>query len=209
LWQQDGAKLFDKNLTIEQQIAMNTNADIMVYFDSEYKIGGSERYVNLYLKAIDASSAQVMSSAEAISNLGNFDDYSLYITSAIMNLGDNFINTLDLQFNDIKENGRPSRIIFDISNNSLTMDTDIGGTTLSDHLYTVLEGVACKGYVNCNVTVEKRYGCEDVRMPIEMDGKKYNINHFIRDIRKSLNNKLPSIKYKISNTSSNIRVEIL
>jgi Family of unknown function (DUF6175) len=209
LSQQDALKLYDKNLSLEQSIAMNANADIMVYFDTEYKNNGADRYVNIYLKAIDAATAQVMSSAEAISNTGNFDDYSLYVTSAIMNLGDNFLNTLSEQYEDIKLNGRPTRIIFDISNANITMESEIGGLPLSDHLYTTLEEIALNEYVSCNVTVEKRYGCDDVRMPIEKDGKKYNINHFVRDLRKALNQNLPTIKYKISNTGGNISIQIL
>lgn len=209
LSQQDALKLYDKDISVEQTIAMNANADIMVYFDSEYKSNGADRYVNIYLKAIDASTAQVMASAEAMSNTGNFDDYSLYVTSAIMNLGDNFLNTLGEQYEDIKLNGRPTRIIFDISNATMTMESEIGSLPLSDHLYTTLEEIAFNGYVSCNVTVEKRYGCDDVRMPIEKDGKKYNINHFLRDLRKALNQNLPTIKYKISNTGANIRIQIL
>jgi hypothetical protein len=208
LMQQDQAKLFDLNIPIDQQIAMNANADIMVYFDSEYKNSGSERYVNIYLKAIDASTAQVMSSAEARSNTGNFDDFSLYITSAIMNLGDNMLNTLQLQFDDIKENGKPTRIVFDISNASITMGDIVNGDVLSDKIYQVLENLAHNNYVRCNTNMDKRYGCDDVRMPLEKDNKRYNINYFVRDLRINLALSMPSLKFKISNTGANIRVVI-
>ena len=208
LIQQDQAKLFDKNIPIEQQIAMNANADIMVYFDAEYKNTGSERYVNIYLKAIDASTAQVLSSTEARSNIGNFDDYSLYMTSAIMNLGDNMLNTLQQQFEDFRENGKPMRVIFDVSQESIAMDDYVDGGILSDKIYEILENLAHNNYVRCNTNLDKRYGCDDVRMPLEKENKMYNINYFVKDLRRSLSFSMPSLKFKVSNTGSNIRVVI-
>ncbi|MBK7094824.1 MAG: hypothetical protein IPH57_07215 [Saprospiraceae bacterium] len=189
-------------VSIEQNIAMNNNADIIVYFDIAYVRDKDDRYADLYLKAVDSYTAQVMSSAESKSETGNFDDLALYIKSALANCGDNFLNTLQEQFEDIKKNGRPIRLNIEISSKSvLTMDD------ISEKLEDVIYELSYKNYFNCPVLIPKRYSCDDVRIPLYKDGKRYNSKQFVREFKEKLSTVVSEMKSNIVGNNVHLTIK--
>lgn len=178
--------------SIEQRIAENTNAEIIVYIDAEYIVDGRDKFVNVTLKAIDSHTAQVMSSAEGASMHGSFDDPELYIKKAIESCAENFLNTMNTQFADILENGRPTKISITLhpeSDYNFNSEINDDFDELTDILSDFFKNAAFKNYARCPIKVKTKFECDDFRIPIrdpENPNLPYDINDTFRSFRKFL-----------------------
>ena len=174
--------------SLEQTIAENTNADIVIYVDAKY-YNSDDKYVDLSLKAIDAQTAQILSSAEATSNIGSFDDPDIYIKNAITKCADKFLDVLNKQFLEISKNGRPVKLSITIEENDSEIDFDFmvnDKFSLLDVIDDYINEKSLNGYARCPIKVATKYECDDFRIPIrhpENNKRYYSINDFFRAFR--------------------------
>jgi len=204
--------------SLEQQIAENTNADVIVYIDAGYKnyraSDGQQVYVvNMTLSAIDVQSAQTLSAAEGESKVGSFDDPEFYMKSAIDAIGDNFLNSLNKQFGDIIKNGRPMKLSLTIDPAS-TVDlfTEVGDDydLLMDVLEDYFKSTAFNSYMRCPIKVQTKYECDDFRIPLkdpDSPEMNYTASDYYRQLRKFLRKEF-GLFSKPTIIGSNLRVTI-
>jgi len=204
--------------SLEQQIAKNTNADVIVYIDAGYKnyraSDGQQVYVvNMTLSAIDVQSAQTLSAAEGESKVGSFDDPEFYMKSAIDAIGDNFLNRLNKQFGDIVKNGRPMKLSITIStSSSIDLFTEIGDDydVLMDVLEDYFKETAFNNYMRCPIKVQTKYECDDFRIPLKDPDNpqmNYTASDYYRELRKFLRKEF-QLFTKPTIIGSNLRVTI-
>jgi hypothetical protein len=106
--------------------------------------------------------------------------------TAVLILED-FLNIMQIKFDDIVQNGRPVKIIFGVgTNSSVNYDTEIGTNNylLRDEIIDWIEKNAYKGNAHSQNATSKQLIFDEVRIPIK-DEKNQNFtpNKFARQIR--------------------------
>lgn len=110
------------------------------------------------------------------------DDIGKLGAKAVGKVADDFLNTMQLKFTDIVNNGRSIKVDFSFEPTaSISMSTEIGndGLTLADQLELWMSDHAYKNNYHIQGTIDKRMVFDDVRIPLkDKNGNNYNINKF-------------------------------
>lgn len=180
--------------SIEQTIAENTNADIIVKVDAMMKRNSLGNYVEIILSAIDRQTSQNLSTLPCTSGEWNSTDFNILANNALQKKDnsclDNFLEMMQGQFTDIRKNGRPIKISITYNAASdYNGDSDVGDDfdVLSDLIQDFLLANAFNQYARCPIKNATKYECDDFRIPLKNPKNPelpYDANDILRAFRK-------------------------
>lgn len=179
----------DNQSDIKSQLIEMSGADIYVEAEMDIQLSESGNSVKVIISAYDISTG--MSLANKIGESGKFyiQDIGKLAGKAIETCAGDFLNVMQLKFNDIVENGRSLIINFGFEQNSVySMSSEIGnqGLQLSDEIELWIESNAYKNNYHIQGTTDKQMIFDDVRVPLKdpKNGTNYNANKFALEIFK-------------------------
>ena len=179
----------DNQSDIKSQIIEMSGAD--VYVQAEVSVLKSEtgNAVTLVLSGYEASTGNSLSNKVGESSKFYTDDIGKLASRAVENCVGDFLNTLQLKFNDIVNNGKS--VIVDISfdaGSEFKMSSEAGadGLPLSDQLELWMEKNAYKNNYHIQGTTDMKMIFDDVRIPLKdaATGNNYNPNKFALELFK-------------------------
>lgn len=177
-----GALASEHQQDLKSAIITNSGADI--YVEAEIVVGltSSGNSVKVIVNGYDASTGSSL--ANKVGDSGKFytDDISRLGAKAIESCAEDFLNVMQLKFNDVVENGRSINVTIGFDGTSaVNMTSEIGdeGLTLADAIELWLGDHAFKGNYHLQGTTSNKMIIDDVRIPLKTDsGANYNINRF-------------------------------
>lgn len=193
----------DSQTDLKAMIIQNSGADIYVEAEMDILISSSGNSVKTILTAYDVSTGGSLSNKVGESGKFYTDDIGKLGAKAVEKVADEFLNTMQVKFTDIVENGRSIIVDFGFdAASSIAMSTEIGseGLALSDHLELWMSEHAYKNNYHIQGTTDKKMIFDDVRIPLKDDnGNNYNINKFGLEFMKFAR----SLGLQISRSTSN------
>ena len=165
------AMTMQSQLDFQSMIVAESGADIYVSVEVSETNSSSGNGVDIILTAYESSTARSLSNKIASSGRFYTSDSKLLVQKALSgSVIDDFMNTVQLKFNDIVNNGRSVVIEFTIDQNSvINMYHEIDGLPLSDFIEIWMSENAFKNYYKSSGATSTRMIFEDVRIPIRDD----------------------------------------
>lgn len=201
----------DAETTEKDEVLRLSGADIYVEVQSKKNYSGSGNSVSLILTAFDAFSGQSLSNK--VSNSPSFytKNFEKLTEKAVESVIEEFLNTIQVKFDEIRENGRSLVLTIGMNEESeIDFDKEYndGADLLSDLIEDWVEENAYKGYYHMQGITTTKMIFDDVRVPIKelKMGKSYRVSHFVRKLRKFLRNL--DLKFDRSIQGNNIVITI-
>jgi hypothetical protein len=197
--------------TFLEDIAKNSGADI--YIEVEMIVDRSEpngTELKLNLQAKETATGRSLVNKIAASGRYHTNDINKLVLLAIDKTKDDFMNTLQMKFTDIVDNGRSIYIEFSLAQGSkMNFQKEIGkdGDLLSEVIMDFMAEKSFKNQYKKSISTAKSIIYEDVRIPIRKDnGQNFTIEEFGRTLRKFLRDL--KLDAKIDYTRGQINVTI-
>lgn len=180
----------DENQTdLRTLVVEQSGADIAVEAEISVLLGASGNSVKVILKASETSTGNSL--ANKVGESGKFytEDIGKLGAKAIESCATEFLNTMQMKFNDIVEHGRSIMINFGVNAESAVLfSSEIGtqGLALSDEIELWMEKAAYKNNYHIQGTTDRAMIFDDVRIPLKdpATGNNYNINKFSLELFK-------------------------
>lgn len=179
----------DNKTDLKTQIVQQSGADIYVEAEMNVLLSGSGNSVKIILTAYEISTGNSLANKVGESNKFYTDDIGKLATKAIESCAEDFLNTMQMKFTDIVENGKSIQVNFGCDMNSAyTMSSEVGteGLLLSDEIELWMEQAAYKNNYHIQGTTDSQMIFDDVRIPLKdpVNGRNYNPNKFAMEIFK-------------------------
>ena len=200
----------DHQQDLKSMIITNSGADIYVDAEMIVNMSGSGNSVKVIVTAYDASTGNSLSSKVGESGKFYTDDIGRLGSKAIESCAEDFLNVMQMKFNDIVENGRSINLLIGFDEtSSVNMASEIGddGLTLADHIELWLGDNAYQGNYHIQGTTATRMIVDDLRIPLkDKNGSNYNINRFGLEFLKFARSIGLKISRDISNNSLTVTI---
>ena len=179
----------DNKTDLKTQIVQQSGADIYVEAEMNVLLSGSGNSVKIILTAYEISTGNSLANKVGESNKFYTDDIGKLATKAIESCAEDFLNTMQMKFTDIVENGKSIQVNFGFDMGSAyTMSSEVGsnGLLLSDEIELWMEEAAYKNNYHIQGTTDSQMIFDDVRIPLKdpVNGRNYNPNKFAMEIFK-------------------------
>jgi|GEM_PF-149065 len=181
-----------------------SGADIYVEVEANQQTSSSGNSVRLIINSYDAFTGRNMGSKTSESGKWYTDNFDGLVEKCIFKkngdkvvlLLEEFLNTMQSKFDEIKENGRAIKVIFGLSANSgYDFDTEIApsGDQLKDVVEDWIEANAYRNVYHFQGSTDKEMIFDEVYIPLrdEMD-KNFTPSKFTRLVRKFCNSLSPA-----------------
>lgn len=179
----------DNQSDIKTQIIQMSGADIYVQAEVIAEKGQTGSSVKLILTAYEVSTGNSLSNKVGESGRFYTEDYNKLSSKAVESCVEDFLNIMQLKFNDIVNNGKS--IIVDISfdaGSQYKMSSEIGSDKLplSDQIEMWMEKNAFKNNYHIQGTTDLKMIFDDVKIPLkdQSTGNNYNPNKFALELFK-------------------------
>lgn len=180
----------DNQTDIKTQIIEMSGCDIYVQAEIDPQQSSSGNSINLVLTAFEASTGNSLSNKVCFSGKFYTDDYAKLTTKAVESCGEEFLNTMQIKFTDVVNNGKSVIVDFSFAQNSqYSMSSEIGsdGLPFSDVLEEWVANNSVKNNYHIQGTTNLKMIFDDIRIPLkDTTGKNYSSTKFALDIFKFL-----------------------
>ena len=179
----------DSQKDLKTLLIENSGADIYVEAEINLQLTSSGNSVDIILTGYEISTGNSL--ANKVGRSGKFytEDIGRLGSKAVEQCAEDFLQTMQMKFTDIVENGRS--IIINVSvdeGSSILLSSEVGnqGLTLSDELELWMEEHAFQNNYHIQGTTDKLMIFDDVRIPLKdpNTGRNYNINRFSLELFK-------------------------
>ncbi len=177
--------------SVLEDLVLNSAADI--YIEVELVVDKSEpngTELKLNLEAYETATARSLANKLAASGRYHTNDINKLVLLAIDKVKDDFMNTLQMKFTDIVNNGQSITIEFVLARGSkIDFQKEVGkdGDLLSEVIMDFMAEKSFKNQYRKSVSTGKTIVYEDVRIPKRKEnGQNYTIDEFGRTLRKFL-----------------------
>ena len=201
----------DNQSDLKSQLIEMSGADIYVEAEMDILFSESGNSVKVIISAYDVSTGASL--ANKVGESGKFytDDIGKLASKAISTCAEEFLNTIQMKFTDIVENGRSLIISFGFDEASAyLMSSEVGsqGLQLSDEIELWMEENAYKNNYHIQGTTDKQMIFDDVRIPLKdpKNGSNYNANKFALAIFKFMKSLGLQIQRDIKGTTVYITI---
>lgn len=179
----------DNKTDLKTQIVQQSGADVYVEAEMNVLLSGSGNSVKIILTAYEISTGNSLANKVGESNKFYTDDIGKLATKAVESCAEDFLNTMQMKFTDIVENGKSIQVNFGFDMGSAyTMSSEVGsnGLLLSDEIELWMEQAAYKNNYHIQGTTDSQMIFDDVRIPLKdpVNGRNYNPNKFAMEIFK-------------------------
>lgn len=179
----------DNQTDLKSQIIQMSGADVYVEAEMDVLLSSSGNAVKIIITAYEISTGNSL--ANKVGESGKFytDDIGKLASKAIESCATDFLNTMQMKFTDIVNNGKSIIVQFGFAETSpYSMSSEVGsqGLLLSDELELWMEEHAYKNNYHIQGTTDKQMIFDDVRIPLKdpASGNNYNTNKFALEIFK-------------------------
>lgn len=180
----------DNQTDIKTQIIEMSGCDIYVQAEVDAKQSSSGNSVNLVITAFEASTGNSLSNKVCLSGKFYTDDYAKLSSKAVETCIEEFLNTMQIKFTDIVNNGKSVIVDFSFAQGSgKNMSTEMGadGLPFSDILEEWVSNNSVKNNYHVQGTTNLKMIFDDIRIPLrDATGKNYNSNKYALEIFKFL-----------------------
>lgn len=179
----------DNKTDLKSQVIQMSGADVYVEAEMNVGLSNSGNSVKIIITAYEISTGNSL--ANKVGESGKFytDDIGKLATKAIESCAEDFLNTMQMKFTDIVDNGKSIQVNFGFdAGSSYTMSSEVGtaGLLLSDEIELWMEQAAYKNNYHIQGTTDNQMIFDDVRIPLRdpVTGNNYNTNKFALEIFK-------------------------
>ena len=186
----DKAMELGNQTSIKQEIIELSGADIYVETEAKVVHSPSGNSVTVIATAYDAFSG--LSLANKVSNSPKFytENFEKLTEKAVENLVEDFLNTMQMKFDDIVANGRVATLSISFAEGATKdMDAEVGAEKelLSDNLENWLEQHAFKSKFHVQGVTATKMIVDEVRLPLrDASGGNYRVSKFVAEFRNHL-----------------------
>ncbi|HMJ48369.1 MAG TPA: DUF6175 family protein [Ferruginibacter sp.] len=189
---------------LKTQLVEMSGADIYVEVEVPPMVAtGGGNSARLILTGYDASTANSLSNKVCESPKFFTSDYGALVTKALGTCSEEFLNTMQVKFSDIVENGRSVKINFTLAQGSkykFSTELQPEGLPFSDVLEAWMSDNSLKNNYHIQGTTDLKMLFDDVRIPLKDEkGRNYNPNQFALKIFQFLKTKGMSSAKEIKN----------
>ncbi len=209
---QNTAFTMNNQSDLKSQLIETSGADIYVEAEMSTLLSSSGNSVSVILTAYDVSTGASL--ANAVGESGKFytDDIGKLASRAVEQCAEDFLNTIQMKFTDIVEDGRSVIIYFGFDQDSeYSMSSEIGnnGLQLSDELELWMDEHSYKNNYHIQGTTDRQMIFDDVRIPLKDPdtGNNYNTNKFTLEIFKFLRSLGLQIQRDVKGTTIYITIK--
>ncbi len=179
----------DSQKDLKTLLIENSGADIYVEAEINLQLTSSGNNVDIILTGYEISTGNSL--ANKVGRSGKFytEDIGRLGSKAVEQCAEDFLQTMQMKFTDIVENGRSIMINVSVDEGStILLSSEVGnqGLTLSDELELWMEEHAFQNNYHIQGTTDKIMIFDDVRIPLKdpNTGRNYNINRFALELFK-------------------------
>lgn len=183
----------DRQSSFKSDLLTGSGADFYVQVDAQLNSDGSESSVTLNVTAFETHTGASFSNKTGSSGKFGTQDYEKLISRAFDKIQEEFLNTLLVKTDEIREIGRAIIIHFNLDE-SATIDFDQeleGGQFLNEAIEEWIAAAAYKGRANLAGIVEDKMVFDEVRIPLidQETNRPYNPNRFANEVIRFLKSK--------------------
>lgn len=172
----------DSQQDLKSMIIQQSGADVYVDAEMNVLLSSSGNSVKVIVTAYEVSTGNSLSNKVGDSGKFYTDDIGRLASRAIESCADEFLNTMQMKFDDIMQNGRSINVTIGFDQASaMSMSSEMGGNglTLADEIELWMSENAYKNNYHIQGTTDKQMIFDDVRIPLkDKNGNNYNINKF-------------------------------
>lgn len=172
----------DSQQDLKSMIIQQSGADVYVDAEMNVLLSSSGNSVKVIVTAYEVSTGNSLSNKVGDSGKFYTDDIGRLASRAIESCADEFLNTMQMKFDDIVQNGRSINVTIGFDQASaMSMSSEMSGNglTLADEIELWMSENAYKNNYHIQGTTDKQMIFDDVRIPLkDKNGNNYNINKF-------------------------------
>ena len=179
----------DNQTDLKTMIIQQSGADIYVEAEVDVLMSSSGNSVKIIVTGYESSTGNSLSNKVGESGKFYTDDIGKLASKAIESVAEDFLNTMQMKFTDVVNNGKSIMVVFGFAEDSqMLMSSEVGtqGLQLSDELEMWMEEHAYKNNYHIQGTTDHQMIFDDVRIPLKdpNTGNNYNPNKFALEIFK-------------------------
>lgn len=195
----------DSQQDLKSMIIQQSGADVYVDAEMNVLLSSSGNSVKVIVTAYEVSTGNSLSNKVGDSGKFYTDDIGRLASKAIESCADEFLNTMQMKFDDIVQNGRSINVTIGFDQASaMSMSSEMGGNglTLADEIELWMSENAYKNNYHIQGTTDKQMIFDDVRIPLkDKNGNNYNINKFgLEFLKFARKNNLKIVRDILNNT---------
>lgn len=180
----------DQKADIKDDLIRMSGADIYIEVEANPNYSDEGNSVTIIMSAYDAFSGESLANKVSTSPKFYTTSFEKLVEKAVDDKIEDFLNTLNSKFQDIRENGRTIVLTIGVGNDQVfDMDTEINseGVLLSDAIEDFVADNAFKGKYHLQGISTNKIIFDLVKVPIfGDDAKPYRVSKFAVDLRNYL-----------------------
>src|SRR5690606_1970371 len=182
----NSAFTMDRQSNFKSDLITGSGADIYVQVDTHVSTDESGTSINLILTAFESHTGASFSNKTGNSGRFRTNDYEKLIDRAFEQISEEFLNTLMVKTDEIREIGRAIIVHFNLDQDAeIDFDSEVGnGEFLNEAIEDWISLNAYQGRANLAGIVENKMLFDEVRIPLfdQESGRLYNPNRFANEI---------------------------
>jgi hypothetical protein len=180
----------DQKVDIKDELIRMSGADIYIEVEANPNYSKEGNSVTILLSAYDAFSGESLSNKVSTSPKFYTTSFEKLVEKAVEDKIEDFLNTLQQKFDDIRENGRTIVVSIGIDGaQDFDLDAEVGeeGELLSEAIERYMEEHAYKGKYHMQGMTSNKIIFDLVKVPLMgPDNKPYRITRFFVDFKNFL-----------------------
>lgn len=182
----NAAFTMDRQSSFKSDLITGSGADIYVQVDTHVSSDESGTSINLILTAFETHTGASFSNKTGSSGRFRTNDYERLIDRAFDQISEEFLNTLLVKTDEIREIGRAIILHFNLDESAeIDFDTELGnGEFLNEAIEDWVFLNAYQGRASLAGIVENKMVFDEVRIPLynQETGRPYNPNRFTNEV---------------------------
>lgn len=179
----------ENQTSIKQDLIEISGADMYIETETTINRSSGGNSVTIILSAYDAYTGISLANKSGVSPRFYTESFEKLVDKAVSEMTDDFMNTLQMRFDDINANGRMLAMNITFSEDSeYDMDYEFEDMDmLSDKIENWLEKNSYKSYYHIQGVTATKMIVDEMRVPLKTeDGRNFRISKFVQAFRKHL-----------------------
>ncbi|MFT6334621.1 MAG: hypothetical protein ACI86M_001509 [Saprospiraceae bacterium] len=179
----------ENQTSIKQDLIEISGADMYIETETTINRSGGGNSVTIILSAYDAFTGVSLANKSGVSPRFYTESFEKLVDKAVSEMTDDFMNTLQMRFDDINANGRMLAMNISFSEDSeFDMDHEFEDLDMvSDKVEDWLERNCFGSYYHIQGVTATKMIIDEMRVPLRTeDGKNFRISKFVQKFRKHL-----------------------
>lgn len=165
-------------------------ADIEIHLTWIVNAQGPKKSVTANFQGIDTYTNKQVAAASGTGNPSFSSELAVMLSEAVIMHMDGFTNQLQMHFDDLFANGREVSLQCRRTNDSdINFDSEVGGDILSFIIEDWVAANTVQGRFNTTDATENVMNFEQVRIPLEINGRQMDTRTWARNLQRELMSK--------------------